>query len=120
MALPRVYTLSQCSTCKTAVAFLRARGVQFTEIPIRVQPPSPEELRRMLSLTGGDVKKLYNTSGLEYKAQGMKDRLPSLTEDEALALLAGNGSLVKRPFLLTDTGGAVGFKEPEWSALFPA
>ncbi len=115
---PRVYTLTTCDTCRKAVRFLRDRGIDFTEIPIRQHPPTNDELRHMLALTGGELRRLFNTSGQDYKAMGMKDRLPGLSENEAIALLAANGNLVKRPFLLTETGGAVGFREEEWARIF--
>ncbi|RYD30255.1 MAG: arsenate reductase family protein [Verrucomicrobiaceae bacterium] len=113
----RVYLYQNCSTCRDASRWLDGQGIEREEIPIREKPPGVPELRRMLEIKG-DLKKLFNTSGMDYRAQGLKDRLPGLTEDEALALLAANGNLVKRPFLLTQTGGAVGFKPEEWRSLF--
>ncbi len=98
--------------------FLEAKGVEFQEVPIREQPPTKAELKRMLEIYGGDLRKLFNTSGLDYKALNMKDKLPKLSVDEALALLSQNGNLVKRPFALTDKTGLVGFKPEEWDKLF--
>lgn len=112
----RVYLYQNCSTCRDASRWLDAQGIEREEIPIREKPPGIPELRRMLEIKG-DLKRLFNTSGMDYRAQGLKDRLPGLTEDEALALLAANGNLVKRPFLLTETGGTVGFKPEEWRGL---
>ncbi|MES2709210.1 MAG: Spx/MgsR family RNA polymerase-binding regulatory protein [Verrucomicrobiota bacterium] len=112
----RVYLYNNCDTCRKAVRWLNEHDVQREEIPIRQQPPTVPELQRMLAVTG-DLRKLFNISGTDYKALGMKDRLPKLTEAEALELLSGNGNLVKRPFLLTATGGAVGFKAEEWEKL---
>lgn len=112
----RVYLYSNCDTCRKAVRWLEEQGIEREEIPIRQQPPGVPELQRMLGITG-DLRKLFNTSGTDYKAMGMKDRLPLLTEEEALELLAANGNLVKRPFLLTPAGGAVGFKPAEWAQL---
>ena len=114
----RLYEYSGCDTCRRAKKFLVARGLAFDALPIREQPPTPAELKRMLAIYGGDLRRLFNTSGGDYKAMKLAERLPQFTEAEALALLAANGNLVKRPFLLTDTGGLVGFKPPEWERMF--
>jgi arsenate reductase (glutaredoxin) len=112
-----IYTLRQCSTCKEATAWLRARGIDFIERPIRETPPSLAELRVMLQAQDGKIGRLINSSGLEYRALGLAAKLPALTEEEVLRLLAGNGSLVKRPFLLgPGQVGLVGFKAPVWAA----
>ncbi len=110
----RLYEYKGCDTCRRAKRFLEARGIAFEAIPIREQPPKKAELKRMLALYGGDLRRLFNTSGGDYKAMKLAERLPKLAVDEALDLLAANGNLVKRPFLLADQGGLVGFKEPEW------
>ena len=112
----RIYTYEKCSTCRNALKFLAAHGLEPKVIPIREQPPSPAELKRMLAFMGGDLRRLFNTSGLDYKQLGMKDRLPKMTDAEAIDLLAKKGNLVKRPFLLTAKLGLVGFKEDEWLA----
>jgi arsenate reductase len=111
-----VYAYAKCDTCRKALKFLATRGVAHEVVPIREQPPTVAELRRMLAHVG-DLKKLFNTSGLDYKAMNMKERLPKLSETEALNLLAKNGNLVKRPFALTKNSGAVGFREDEWERL---
>ena len=72
----------------------------------------------MLSHYDGDIKKLFNTSGQDYRALDMKAKLPGLNDDEALELLSNNGNLIKRPFLLTEAVGTVGFKEEQWLQLF--
>jgi arsenate reductase len=110
-----IYTYSNCSTCRDAVKWLRAQGVAFVEKPIRETPPSVAELKRMLGCQNGKLRRLFNTSGQEYRALGLADKLPAMTEAEALALLAGNGRLVKRPFVLGDTFGLVGFDQAEWA-----
>jgi arsenate reductase len=92
----KLYTLAQCSTCRDAVKWLRARGVTFDERAIRETPPTVAELRTMLAAYDGQLRRIFNTSGIEYRAQKLGDRLDSLSEAEALKLLAGNGSLVKR------------------------
>lgn len=116
----RLYEYQGCDTCRRAKKFLASRGLAFDALPIREQPPTKPELKRMLAIYGGDLRRLFNTSGGDYKAMKLAERLPDLTEAEALALLAANGNLVKRPFLLTDTSGLVGFKQPEWEKLLGA
>ena len=113
----RLYEYKGCDTCRRAKKFLESRGLAFEAIPIREQPPTKAELKRMLAIYGGDLRRLFNTSGGDYQAMKLAERLPTLTEAEALDLLAANGNLVKRPFLLTDTSGLVGFKQPEWEQL---
>jgi arsenate reductase len=112
-----VYTYANCSTCRDAVKWLRARGVAFVEKPIRETPPSVAELQRMLAYQGGNLRRLFNTSGQDYRALGLADKFPAMTEAEALALLAGNGRLVKRPFVLGDGFGLVGFDPDAWAAV---
>lgn len=111
----KIHTYVKCDTCRKAVKWLRANGLAFEEIPIRETPPSPNELRRMLAFYDGDLRRLFNTSGQDYRALGIKDKLADLTPDEAMTLLAGNGNLIKRPFLLGGDGGLVGFREEEWA-----
>lgn len=111
------YEHQGCDTCRQARKFLAARGVEFRAVPIREQPPTVAELRRMLRLLGGNVRRLFNTSGLDYKRLKLSETLPAMSEAQALELLATNGNLVRRPFLLTAEGGAVGFKEDEWKSL---
>ncbi len=111
-----VYTYKNCSTCRKATQWLAAAGIAFSEKPIRETPPSPAELKRMLAHQDGNLKKLFNTSGGDYREQKLGERLPGLSEAEAIALLAANGNLVKRPFLLGDGVGLVGFKADDWAA----
>lgn len=113
----RVYEYSGCSTCKKALKFLRDAKIPFEAVPIVDQPPTTAELRKMLSFYEGKIGKLFNTSGQVYREQGIGGKLKTLSEEKALALLAGNGKLVKRPFALGDKVGIVGFKEEEWKKL---
>lgn len=115
----KLYTYQACSTCKAAVKWLRARGIAFDEIPIRETPPTLAELRSMLSAHGGELRPLFNTSGLDYRALGLKDKLPAMTKDEALKLLSETGNLVKRPFAIDTKRGIhlTGFREDEWAAV---
>ncbi len=110
-----IYVYRKCSTCKDALLFLKRHGVIFTEEEISKTPPSVVELQQMLDYQDGNLKKLFNTSGLLYKEMQLKDKIQNLNVDEALALLNQHGMLVKRPFLLGDNFGLLGFKETEWS-----
>ena len=113
-----IYTYSNCSTCRDATKWLRARGVAFEERPIRETPPSVSELKKMLAFQKGDLKKLFNSSGQDYRDMQLKDKFPTLTEREALALMTSRGNLVKRPFLLAPNFGLVGFKPDVWKQAF--
>ncbi|MDF7808866.1 arsenate reductase family protein [Pontiellaceae bacterium B12219] len=112
----KIYTYSKCSTCRKGTKWLKEQNIAFEEIPIRETPPSMDELRQMLGYIG-DLKKLFNTSGQDYRALGMKDKLPTMSTDEALELLASNGNLIKRPFLIDTDKGTTGFKEDVWEDL---
>lgn len=110
----KVYTYKNCSTCKRAIAWLNAAGLNYQELPIRETPPSVAELKQMLGYVDGKLRKLFNTAGGDYRELNMKEKLPQLSEAEALQLLAGRGNLVKRPFLLGKDFGCVGFKPEQW------
>jgi arsenate reductase len=112
----KVYTYAKCDTCRKAVKFLRAHQIPFQEVPIRETPPSPEELRAMLEACGGEMRRLFNTAGTDYRALGLSGTLPKLDPAEALRLLAGNGNLVKRPFAISPKIHLVGFDEAVWQA----
>ena len=116
MSALKIYTYAQCDTCRRAVNWLRAHGLDFAEIPIRETPPTPAELRTMLAAQGGELRRLFNTSGKDYREQGLGEKLPGMTESAALALLAGNGNLVKRPFLLGGRVALTGFDEATWAS----
>ena len=105
---------SKCGTCRKALAWLDGRGVAYTNRPIKEENPTAEELRAWIAQSGLPVRKFFNTSGLLYKELQLKDKLPHMTEDEMIALLASDGMLVKRPLLIGDGFVLVGFKESEW------
>ena len=113
----KFYQYKNCSTCRKAQKWLDAQGVDYEMIDITQQPPSVAELETMLAGQDGTLRKLFNTSGLEYRALDMKTRLPGMPTDEALGLLSGNGKLVKRPFLIGDGVTLVGFKEEDWQGV---
>jgi len=112
----KAYTYANCDTCRRAVKWLRAHKVAFEERAIRETPPSAAELRAMLAAQGGQLRKLFNTSGRDYREQELGEKLPTLGESAALGLLVANGNLVKRPFLIGDGVAQVGFNEAAWSA----
>ena len=105
----------KCTTCQKARAWLEARGLDFQVRDIKEDNPTGEELRRWHAASGLPLKRFFNTSGLQYKALGLKDRLPGMSEDEQFALLAADGMLVKRPILVGDGFVLVGFREAEWA-----
>jgi arsenate reductase len=111
----KIYTYKNCSTCRKAVAHLQDLGVDFEELPIRDTPPTVEELKRMLTLLGGDLKALFNRSGKDYRALNLKDKLGDMSEAEALKLLASNGNLVRRPFAFIGRNGVVGYDPKVWN-----
>ena len=96
---------------------MRAKKLTFVERAIRENPPLPAELKRALAQKQGEIRRLFNTSGQEYRAFGLSERLPSLSSSDAVALLAGNGRLVKRPFLSGPGWATAGFDEKEWDGL---
>lgn len=109
----------RCSTCKKAQAWLDARGITYTYRDIAKENPNAEELSAWIKQSGLPLKRFFNTSGLVYKDLQLKEKLPKMSEEEAVALLATNGMLVKRPLFLHDGGVLVGFREAEWTAAFP-
>lgn len=104
----------KCTTCKKAQAYLDAKGAAYEFRDIKQENPSEEELRQWWKTSGLPLKKFFNTSGLQYKALGLKDKLPAMSEEEQLALLATDGLLVKRPILVGDDFVLTGFRQPEW------
>ena len=107
---------AKCSTCQKAKKWLDANGIEYTERPIKEQNPSIDELRKWHQMSGLPLRKFFNTSGLLYKDMKLKDKLPEMSEEEQLALLATDGMLVKRPLAIGDDWVLLGFKEAEWEA----
>lgn len=104
-----------CSTCKKARKWLEEKGVSFTARHIKEDNPTYEELKQWYGRSGLPLKKFFNTSGLQYRALELKDKLPGMSEEEQLQLLASDGMLVKRPLIVTDNGDVLtGFKEADW------
>lgn len=106
----------KCSTCKKAQAWLDAHGIAYTVRDIKTQNPTLEELRQWHNLSGLPLKSFFNTSGQQYRALALKDKLPAMNEEEQFALLSTDGMLVKRPILVAEDKVLVGFREAEWSS----
>ncbi|MCL1890548.1 MAG: arsenate reductase family protein [Coriobacteriia bacterium] len=104
----------RCTTCQKAQKWLDAQGINYELRDIKENNPRYTELKTWYEASGLPLKKFFNTSGLQYKALGLKDKLPNMNEDECLKLLATDGMLVKRPLLVDKNFVLVGFKEPEW------
>ena len=106
----------KCSTCQKAKAWLDERGISYELRDIKTDNPTAEGLTLWYRKSGLPLKKFFNTSGLQYKALGLKDKLPDMSEAEQLALLATDGMLVKRPLLVGDSFVLTGFRAAEWEA----
>ena len=104
----------KCTTCQKAKKYLDSRSASYIDRHIKDDNPSEAELRAWHERSGLPLKKFFNTTGLQYKALALKDKLPTMSEDEQFALLASDGMLVKRPILVGDDFVLVGFKEDQW------
>ena len=109
-----VLAYRKCSTCQKALKWLDEKGIEFDERPIVEEKPTYEELKQWYEKSGLPLKKFFNTSGLVYKDMGLKDKLPTMSEEEQLQLLANNGMLVKRPLVVGEDFVLTGFREKEW------
>lgn len=114
----KIYHYAKCGTCRSAIKWLQARGYTLDQHDLFEQPPSEREIRDWLRISGRELKAFFNTSGEVYKEQNLKDKLPSMSEDEKIALLASNGRLVKRPVVTDGTRLTVGFKEDEYERVW--
>lgn len=110
-----VLVYRKCSTCLKALKWLEENHVEFTERPIVEENPTYEELKAWYEMSGLPLKKFFNTSGLLYKELKLKEKLAEMSEEEQLQLLATNGMLVKRPFVVGEDFVLTGFKEKEWT-----
>jgi len=104
----------KCTTCQKAKAWLEAQGISYTLRDIKEENPTAEELTLWWKESGLPLKKFFNTSGLQYKALNLKDKLPAMTEEEQIALLSSDGMLVKRPLLVGDGFVLTGFRQADW------
>ena len=104
----------KCSTCRKAQKWLEEQGISYRLRDIQQENPTAEELSRWQEKSGLPLKRFFNTSGLQYRALDLKNRLPDMSREEQLALLASDGMLVKRPLLVGDDFVLVGFREADW------
>ncbi len=111
---PVVYCYNRCTTCKKALKFLDENGVDYELIPIYDNPPSKEDYLKYFKESGLPIKRFFNTSGVLYREQKLKDKVPNLTEDEAAEMLSSDGRLDKRPLLVYGDKVYPGFREAEW------
>ena len=109
-----VYQYSKCSTCRKALAWLEKKGIPFERVDIVTRPPSRATLQKVARVVG--LKRMFNTSGESYRSGNFKQRLATMSEDEALSALAADGKLIKRPLVQADGIALVGFVETEWAA----
>ncbi|MDE6539786.1 MAG: arsenate reductase family protein [Ruminococcus sp.] len=107
----------KCTTCKKAQKWLDDNGIEYIIRDIKENNPSYEELKEWHKKSGLPLKKFFNTSGMLYKSMNLKDKLPEMSEEEQLKLLATDGMLVKRPILVTENNVLVGFKEKDWNII---
>ena len=110
----QVYCYSRCSTCKKALQWLDANGIEHQVIDIKNIHPDEATLRRYYTMSGLPLKRFFNTSGIQYREQELSKKLPEMTEEEQLRLLASDGMLVKRPLLVGEDFVLTGFREEEW------
>ena len=110
-----IYTLKTCDSCRKATRWLTENQIAFQEIPIRETPPSLADLKRALASLNGDTRKLFNTSGQDYRSLNLKEKISTLSNAQALDLLANNSNLIKRPFLISKSETLVGFQPETWA-----
>ena len=107
----------KCTTCQKAQKWLEEKGVEYQFRDIKQENPTEQELRQWHAMSGLPLKRFFNTSGLQYKALGLKDKLPAMSEEEQISLLASDGMLVKRPLAVTEERVIPGFRPAEWETL---
>lgn len=104
----------KCTTCQKAKKWLDEKGIEYSDRHIKEDNPTYDELKKWHEISGLPLKKFFNTSGLLYKSMNLKDKIPEMSEDEQLKLLASDGMLVKRPLIVGDDYALTGFKAEEW------
>jgi len=114
------YGYPKCGTCRKAKKWLETAGVEFEDVNIVENPPSKEELQQMIDNSGLEIKKFFNVSGMKYRELNLKDKLPGMTDDEKVELLATDGMLMKRPLVTNGSKVTVGFKEEEFEKVWGA
>jgi arsenate reductase len=112
--MPKFYQYPKCSTCRNAQKWLQNHKVELESVDITTQPPSKDQLKKILKTSGKTLSDLLNKSGEQYRALNMKEKIKTLTEDQILDLLAKNGRLIKRPLVFDSSNATIGFKEDEF------
>ncbi len=110
----KVYCYSKCTTCKKALKWLDDNGIKYESLDIKEQHPDRDTIKELNAISGLPLKKFFNTSGQLYRQMELSKKLPNMTDDEMLDLLASDGMLVKRPLLITGKKVLAGFKEDDW------
>ena len=105
----------KCSTCQKAKKWLQEHNIEFVDRHIVEENPTTEELKKWIEISGYEIKKFFNTSGLKYKALNLKEKLANMNDEEKIKLLGTDGMLVKRPLVIMENNVLVGFKEEEWN-----
>ncbi|CAM3205168.1 arsenate reductase family protein [Filibacter tadaridae] len=108
------YSYPKCGTCRKAKKWLETNGLQFEEVNIAENPPTEDQLSEMIAISGLDIKKFFNVSGMKYRELNVKDKLPAMTDEEKIRLLATDGMLMKRPLVYGNGKVTVGFKEDDF------
>lgn len=114
------YGYPKCSTCRKAKKWLTDEGITFEEVNLVENPPSAETIKEMIDTSDLDMKKFFNTSGKVYREEQLKDKLPTMSDEEKIALLASNGMLIKRPIVFGNGKITVGFKEETFEEVWKA
>ena len=109
---------TKCSTCQKAKKWLQDNKIKFEDRNIIEENPTAEELKRWIKLSGKDIKKWFNTSGLKYRELKLSQKLNNMTDEGKIDILASDGMLVKRPIFISDDGILIGFKQEEWEEFF--
>ncbi|MCI9640761.1 MAG: arsenate reductase family protein [Emergencia sp.] len=111
----KVYCYPKCSTCKKALAWLDENGAEYELVDIKTQNPDAQQIRSWYEMSGLPLKKFFNTSGMIYREMELSKKLPNMSEEEQIILLASDGMLVKRPLVIGENYVLTGFKEAEWA-----
>ncbi|MCG7345433.1 arsenate reductase family protein [Sporosarcina sp. ACRSL] len=114
------YGYPKCGTCRKAKKWLENKGLEFEDNNIVEHPPTKEELQQMIEKSGLDIKKFFNVSGMKYRELNLKDKLPDMTDEEKIELLATDGMLIKRPIVTDGSKVTVGFKEEQFEEVWGA
>lgn len=114
----KIWKYNRCGSCRKAIKYLDENNISYEALEILETPPTVEDLREMLGYLDGNIKKLFNTSGVKYREGNYKDKVKSYSPEEAFEVLTNEGALIKRPFILGESKGTVGFKEEIWDGLF--